>query len=109
MKIVKSHTKDYLKRIVKTATKLVGYPPQKGKYFLGSLPIGTVFSTDSCTGILLNNETNASVQIFSTREGMEKDYAKSLLGRTVWAWATEVSVVKLGKIPEGEPNDDTLD
>jgi len=109
MKIVKSTMKDYLKKTARTATKRVGYSAQKGKYFLGSLPIGTVFNTNSCTGILINNETNASVQIFSTREGMDKEYAKSLLGKTVWAWATEVSIVKLGKLPEGETNDDTLD
>ncbi len=104
MKTVKLNTKDYLKKIVTSATKKVGYKAGKGKYFLGSLPVGTVFETNSCTGILLNNETNAQVQIFNTRDGMDIEYAKMLIGKSVWAWATEVKIIKLGKLPEGEDN-----
>ena len=104
MKTAKSNTKDYLKKIVTSATKKVGYKAGKGKHFLGSLPVGSVFETNSCTGTLLNNETNAQVQIFNTRDGMDTDYAKTLIGKSVWAWATEVKIIKLGKIPEGEEN-----
>jgi len=35
---------------------------------------------------------------------MDTDYAKTLIGKSVWAWATEVKIIKLGKIPEGEEN-----
>jgi hypothetical protein len=101
------NTRDYLKRLVKFANKKVGYPVQKGKYFLGSLPPGTVFETNSCRGILLDSSVNARVQIFDVRKGNLEDneYAKALVGKSIWAWATEVSLVRLGKLPEGDKNE----
>ena len=106
---VKLSTKGYLKKIARTATKEVGYAPQKGKYFLGSLPIGTVFDTGRVKGVLVSSSVNVQVTIFDTYGIGDKDFARTMIGKNIWAWATEVAIIKLGKIPEGEPNDDTLD
>ena len=100
--------KDYLKKIAKSAIKDVGYKPQKGRYFLGSLPLGTVFETDTVKGILINASVNAQVQIFHIflEELDDESHAKTLIGKSIWSWATEVKIVQLGKIPKGD--DDAL-
>ena len=101
--------KDYLKKIAKSATKDVGYKPRKGHYFLGSLPLGTIFETDTVRGILINASVNAQVQIFHVNLGNldDESHAQALIGKSIWAWATEVKIVQLGKLPKGE--EDALD
>jgi len=101
---VKLNTKDFLKKTATIATKNVGYSPSKGKYFLGSLPLGTVFKTEICKGILLKSSVNAQVQIFDVcaEKLDDKEYAKALVGKSIWSWATEVKIIRLGKIQEGE-------
>ncbi len=93
---MKLSTKDYLKKIAKTANKEVGYPCGKGKYFLGSLPVGTLFQMRDVKGVLLSSAVNAQVLLIDS-------------GKTIWSWNTEVTIIKLGEIPEGEKNGDTLD
>ena len=94
----------YLQRIARSATKKVGYKPQKGYYFLGSLPLGTVFERTNCKGIILRASVNVQVQIFDVRKRNLEDneYAKALVGKSIWAWATEVKIVRLGIIREEE-------
>lgn len=102
-----SNIKDFLKKTAKLATKQMGYPASKGKYFLGSLPLGTVFETDRCKGILLDTSVNARVQVFDVFGLEDRREAKNMVGKTIWAWATEVSIIKLGQIKEEK--DEPLD
>ena len=88
------NTKDYLKSIARSANKTVGYPSGKNKYFIGSLPIGTVFELGSTKGVLIATSVNSQVTIFQHKGGANE------LGRNIWGWATEVKIVKLGKIKE---------
>ena len=48
--------------------------------------------------------TGCPTEIVTNGDTLKKDkeYAKSVLGKTIIAWATEVKIIKLGKIPEGE-------
>jgi len=103
------NTKDFLKKTAKLANKKVGYSAGKDKYFLGSLPLGTIFETDTCRGILLQSSVNAQVQIFHIKlENLDdKSHAKSLVGKSIWSWATEVYLIKLGIIKE--TNNESLD
>lgn len=79
----------YLRKIAKSANKEVGYPCGKGKYFLGSLPVGTFFQLEDVKGVLLASAVNAQVLLIDS-------------GKTIWSWNTEVKIIKLGEIPEGE-------
>ena len=85
---------DSFLKTVNSANKKVGYPPGKNKYFIGSLPIGTVFELGSTRGVLIATSVNSQVTIFQHRGGANE------LGRNIWGWATEVKIIKLGKLPE---------
>jgi|TARA_R110000744_G_scaffold67314_3_gene137264 hypothetical protein len=95
------NTRAYLKSIAKFANKKVGYPAGKGKYFIGSLPIGTVFELGNTRGVLIATSVNSQVTIFQHEAGANE------LGRKIWGWATEVEIIKLGKVNKGEENDNT--
>jgi hypothetical protein len=95
--------KNYLRKIAKSANKDAGYKPQKNHYFLGSLPLGTVFETGTVKGILIKSSVNAQVQIFhvNTLNLDDESHANALIGKSIWSRATEVKIIKLGKIPKG--------
>lgn len=99
----------FLLKIVKSANKEVGYPCSKGKYFIGSLPLGSVIEQGNSQAILLKSSVNVTVKVFNVfTENLEdtKD-ANTMIGNKIWSWATEVKLIRLGSIPKGE--EDELD
>lgn len=99
---------DIFRKIVRSANKEVGYPCSIGKYFLGSLPLGSVIEQGESQAIILKINVNVTVKVFNVfSDNLEdKEDAKSMIGTKIWSWATEVKLIRLGNIHKGEQNND---